>query len=363
MVVIQMSNNITIRSHRGEYDVYFLSNIIKSISSELSQGDFVFIDKNIYDLYPNIANVIESYKFILINPTETSKSYYEVGPLIRLLIENNFTKKNRLVGIGGGITQDITAFISSILFRGVQWYFYPTNLLSQCDSCIGSKTSINFESFKNQIGNFYPPKKIFIFTELLDTLPDKEIKSGLGEMLHYFCVDGRDSFDWAKDRLRGAVDSKIGFDDLIFKSLQIKKAMIEIDEFDEGPRNVFNYGHSFGHALESASEYTIPHGIAVGYGMDIANIISAKLEYIDIKLRNELRDVFSIVWDDNEIECIDVNRFMSALKKDKKNEGDKTKVILTKGLGHMFKSTLTIDDQFMDFVNNYFSNKLWRKYL
>lgn len=358
-----MSKNFSVKSYRGNYDVFFIHDIVKSIAAELDNDDFILIDKNIYRLYPDISRIVQKYKFLLIDPSEPSKSYYAVGSNIEWLIENNISKSNRIIGIGGGITQDITAFISSILFRGVQWYFYPTNLLSQCDSCIGSKTSINFESYKNQIGNFYPPKKIFISTEMLKSLSDREIKSGLGEMLHYFCVDGKKSIDWAKERLGPALKTKKDLNELIFKSLQIKKSMIEIDEFDEGPRNVFNYGHSFGHALETSSDYSIPHGIAVSYGMDIANILSANLKYIDIELRNELREIFSIVWNEEKIKNIRSDVFISALKKDKKNEGKKIKVILTKGLGNMFKSTLEINDFFTDFINDYFSQKLWSKNL
>ena len=115
-------------------------------------------------------------------------------PVIQHLIDNGFRKNHRLFGIGGGITQDITAFTSSIMYRGVDWLFYPTTLLAQGDSCIGSKTSINFGAFKNQIGGFYPPNKILINPDFLDSLSDAEMKSGLGEMCHYFIVASEADF-------------------------------------------------------------------------------------------------------------------------------------------------------------------------
>src|SRR5207244_7259170 len=124
-----------------------------------------------------------------------------LGPVIEDLIGRRFTKKGRLVAIGGGIVQDVTAFTASILFRGVGWVFFPTSLLAQCDSCIGSKTSINVGAYKNQLGNFWPPRSVLIDLAFLDTLGEREIRSGIGEMLHYFFVTGEDDVRWAENNL------------------------------------------------------------------------------------------------------------------------------------------------------------------
>ena len=125
---------------------------------------------------------------------EDQKSYEGLIPVIQELINSGFRKNHRLIGIGGGIIQDITAFIASIMYRGVSWLFFPTTLLAQGDSCIGSKTSINFSEFKNQVGGFYPPNKILINTGFLDTLSKGDLQSGLGEMSHYFVVAGKNDF-------------------------------------------------------------------------------------------------------------------------------------------------------------------------
>ena len=128
--------------------------------------------------------------------TEKQKSYIALTSIIEKLIENGFRKNNRLFAIGGGITQDITAFISSIMYRGVEWIFFPTTLLAQADSCIGGKTSINIGKYKNQLGNFYPPRKIFIIPEFISTLPELAFKSGMGEMLHFYLVSGENDFSF-----------------------------------------------------------------------------------------------------------------------------------------------------------------------
>jgi 3-dehydroquinate synthase len=139
--------------------------------------------------------------------------------------------------------------------------------------------------------------------------------------------------------------------------------MIEIDEFDKGPRNVFNYGHSFGHALETATNFAIPHGIAVCFGMDLANTISNKKNLITLNLRNELRDIYEMVWREDTPDDLNISLFFDSLSKDKKNEGAEIKVILTRGLGAMFKTTLSLDDNMHTFIESYFHNKVWGKAL
>ena len=171
----------------------------------------------------------------------------------------------------------------------MEWIFFPTNVLTQCDSCIGSKTSINFKHFKNQLGGFYPPSAIYIDTQFTTTLGEREIASGLGEMLHYFLVNSTADFNLFLEHAPSVRKGGAGLEVLMHRSLEIKKAMIEIDEFDQGPRNVFNYGHTFGHALESATNYLIPHGAAVSYGIDLANLVSVHFGLLTIEKRNRIR--------------------------------------------------------------------------
>lgn len=356
-----MIKDLEIQSYLGKYTVEFVDDCAATLSQTLKTGDQIIADQNVLSLYPRIAQALENFDVILIEAKEGTKSYEGAIPIIDEVLERGFTKKNRLIAIGGGITQDITAFTASILLRGVDWIFYPTNLLAQCDSCIGSKTSINFREYKNQLGGFFPPKKIYVDCKLLESLPKKEIQSGLGEMLHYFLVTDEVSFGWMRDRIDRALVEPNILAEMASKSLAIKKEMIELDEFDKGPRNIFNYGHSFGHALESTTEYSVPHGIAVSYGMDLANFISANLGLVSTSFRNEVRSVLAKVWIDTPLPEIDFEKFLRALSKDKKNEGSETKVILTKGYGEMFKSTLQLDRDTKRLIELFFSEKLYEK--
>ena len=333
-----------IKSTIHNYTVEFDS--IENI--QIEEGDYVIIDENLTDKL-NTNNPM-----YVVHATENSKEYTSVTPIIDDIIKSGFRKNNKIIAIGGGVVQDITGFISSTLYRGVEWSFYPTTLLAQGDSCIGGKSSINFGEYKNQLGGFYPPHNIIIDTVLLETLPTLQMYSGIGEMAHYFFIDGRKSFDFFRDHLFHMDQPDVK--SLIEHSLEIKKRMIEIDEFDVGPRRVFNYGHSFGHAIESITNYDIPHGVAVSYGMDIANYVSMKMGYITKEGYDEMYNVLKRVHKIKELPHIGLDDMMNALSKDKKNVGTTLGLVLTKGLGNMFLEQVS-PDIIKPILKDYFRNE------
>ena len=353
--------NFIVKSNIHNYEVNFIDNVKKTLETELKEGDFIIIDNKVKSLYPDwFEDILVNYNYIGIDAAESQKSYQEVEPVINALIERGFRKNHRLIAIGGGITQDVTAFIASILYRGVQWYFFPTTLLAQGDSCIGSKTSINFGKFKNQVGGFYPPNKIYVDPKFLNTLSFKELQSGLGEMAHYFVVAGEEDFErYKRDYAQALVDKNV-LKGVIARSLEIKKSYIEIDEYDKNERQVFNYGHSFGHAIESLTNYEIPHGIAISVGMDMSNFVSMKKGYITSKLRQNSRELFEKIWDGyaDQVKRLDIDTYLVALSKDKKNKGPLLGLILNKGYGKVFKDFTENDMIFRSWIAEYFANEL-----
>jgi 3-dehydroquinate synthase len=351
--------NFTVKSIIHDYSVQFIDDTQKTLLSELKEGDVIIIDNKIKELYKEILQpVLDSYTHIGLDASESVKSYQGVMPIIENLIDNGFRKNHRLIAIGGGITQDATAFIASIMYRGVAWYFFPTSLLAQGDSCIGSKTSINFNKYKNQLGGFYPPNQIFINLHFLETLSLWDLKSGMGEMCHYFIVSGEEDFTRFKNEYPSALVDKKVLAGIINRSLEIKKSYIERDEFDKNERLVFNYGHSFGHAIESLTNYRIPHGIAVSYGMDMANFVSVKLGYIDESIRQNIRELLKQVWEGTSIDDISLDKFTTALSKDKKNVGKTLGLILNKGYGKIFRDMRPMDDEFIGWMKEYFETQL-----
>lgn len=358
MVDIQ-TYSFGVRSLYGAYEVQFINDTLSKLTNELIPGDVIIADKNIHRLYYNqLFEQIKENRIIEIEANEQTKSYEGIIPVIQNLIENGFKKNHRIIAVGGGITQDVSAFISSVLYRGVDWIFFPTSLLAQGDSCIGSKTSINFGKFKNQIGGFYPPRKIFINLDFLNTLSFPEIKSGMGEMCHYFVVSGEKDFKKFKDEYDSALNDKTVLSGIVSRSLEIKKGYVEIDEFDRKERLVFNYGHSFGHAIESVTNYRIPHGIAVSYGMDMANFVSVKLGFISEQVRQEIRSVLMKVWEGTNLDEVNVENLKNALSKDKKNVGNDLRLILNKGIGNIFVHKMKMDEQFTQWLEEYFATQL-----
>jgi 3-dehydroquinate synthase len=347
-----------VKSSIHDYKVKFVEDVHNTLKNEIREGDVVIIDNKVKDLYPNLLENLNNINIIGLAAREDQKSYEGLIPVIQELINSGFRKNHRLIGIGGGIIQDITAFTASIMYRGVSWLFFPTTLLSQGDSCIGSKTSINFDKYKNQVGGFYPPNKIFININFLDTLSKGDLQSGLGEMSHYFVVAGKTDFKGYKRDYEDALTNNDILANMISKSLKIKKGYIEIDEFDQKERQVFNYGHSFGHAIESLTDYAVPHGIAVSFGMDIANFISVKKKYIPMQIRYEIRELLEKIWVGYDLKNINVEKFATALSKDKKNVGNELRLILCKGYGKVFKDAQCLDDEFKGWLKDYFSNEL-----
>lgn len=340
-----MSENLLIHSLFRDYEVRFEDDFTSRLATHLREGDVILLDANVGRLYAqHLKGVMSEYNHVVVEATEEQKSYGQLEWILQTLIEGGFRKNHRLIAIGGGITQDITGFAASILYRGVDWIFYPTTLLAQCDSCIGSKTSINVGKLKNQIGTFYPPAEVVIDLSFLDTLPEVAVRSGLGEMIHYCLVSGDPDFRRMKGDYTNSLKDKGIRRGLIARSLEIKVGFAERDEFDRGERQLLNYGHSFGHAIESLSDYEIPHGIAVSFGMDIANYLSARMGYMSEDLRMDIRELLAWNWGQARLPGIDVRDLGAALSKDKKNEGSEIRVILTRGPGQMFKAPLVLDD-------------------
>ena len=342
------------------YTVVFTAEILATLTAVVRDGDVFILDRKIGELRPDLL-ALAGDRVWIVDAEEAAKSYEGVIPLFSRLIEGGFRKNNRIVAVGGGVTQDVAGFVASLLYRGVDWIFVPTNMLTQCDSCIGSKTSVNFRQYKNQLGGFYPPAAIYIDTGFVTTLGDREIASGLGEMLHYVLVTSEQDLALFREYAPALRKGEGRLEPLMRRSLEIKKAMIERDEFDRGPRNVFNYGHSFGHALESATDYSIPHGIAVSYGIDLANLVSAHLGLLPMAERNRLRGDCAIVFDGAPLPDIDLERYFSALSKDKKNVGTRLGLILTRGVGDMFKHVCDFDDQIKGVIGRFFGEKLYER--
>jgi len=346
---------LNIKSRIKDYTVFFTNNLEDGFDSGPGKKYFFIIDQNVSNLYDKELEVfLSQYPSLVIEASEEHKTLDYTKVVIRHLIDSDIKKSHTLVAVGGGIIQDITAFVASILFRGINWIFYPTTLLAQSDSCIGSKTSINVDEYKNQVGNFYPPRSIFLNIDFLKTLSPTDIHSGLGEIIKVHLLDGKKSMRYINDNYDKSLNDSSLMQEMIFRSLKIKKGIIEKDEFDTGIRNIMNYGHTFGHALESLTNYKLCHGQAITVGMDISNYLSYKFGYISEDTYSQMRAILLKNWPGYDLKHLDLNLFFKSLTKDKKNTDNKITAILTSGPGKMKKESFVLDDKITNLISSYF---------
>ena len=327
-----MPSSISVKSSVGTYEI-LTDTTISKVLMNLPEGKVAYlVDENIIKHHHHsLVKFINFEQVYPISATEDNKSLENLVAVYKSLIDGGFKRDHHLVAIGGGITQDITCFIASTIFRGVDWFFLPTTLLAQADSCIGSKSSINIGGSKNLLGTFYPPKAVLIATEFLETLTVSEIKSGVGEMLKAHAIDSVSSFDQISEEYAEMFKNREILHKWTLNSLLIKKPYVEVDEFDKGIRNIFNYGHSFGHAIEAATNFDIPHGVAVSMGMDFANFVSVNFSLIDVSHYLRMRPVLKSNYYDYSDTQIPFDAFFSALSKDKKNTTEDFVFILPVG--------------------------------
>ena len=351
-----MFDSFSVKSRIKEYRVEFIGDFAEGIRGKIKDNFFLVIDKRVNEIYGGkIRDVFFEGNVVVIEANEESKTLSKCNELIKYFMERNVRRDSVVFAFGGGVVEDIVAFVSMILFRGIDWVFYPTTLLAQADSCIGSKSSINVEGYKNLLGSFYPPTSVVIDVNFLKTLPPAEIKSGIGEILHFYLIGGKE--DLARkmmDEYEELIVSPGMMEKYILPSLQIKKEVIERDELDRGERNKFNYGHTFGHAIESVSSYAINHGQAVTIGMDIANYISMRAGVMETKIFDNIHTILKKNIPDFELSDSNTEAYFKALSKDKKNIGANLGCILARGLGDMFKMQLPMDDDFREYVKSYF---------
>lgn len=340
-----MQSKFNIKSNIKNYQVFFFYDYLKVVKKYNSKNNYFIIDKNIFQKF--IENKIKIKNLKIISSNETTKEYKYTTNLLNYFKRQKINNKMKIILIGGGSMQDLVSFVCSIYHRGIDWIFLPTTLLSQADSCIGGKNSINLLHFKNLVGNFYPPVKIYISKKFLLNLPKKNLYDGLGEIFHILAVYNKKKILFIEKFLQ----KKISIDYLIKQSLLCKKYFIEKDEFDKNLRKLLNFGHTFGHAIESYSNYKISHGQAVAIGCLYALWMSWKMKYINLDQLMFYKKILNkIILKKNKINILKLSRF---LLKDKKAEKNYVNFILVNKNCKMFIKKIKIDNKFFKLFNKF----------
>lgn len=257
---------------------------------------------------------------------ESSKNLSVYSKLLSFLAEEEFTRTDTVLALGGGVTGDMAGFAAATYMRGVHFVNVPTTLLAAIDSSVGGKTAVDLPQGKNLVGAFYQPDLVLIDPEFFTSLPYEEIRNGLGEGVKYAVLEGGEIFSILSDGL-----TKENLERFIYLSVDSKRRIVEADEKESGARKFLNLGHTLAHAVEKESNYSVPHGIAVAYGVGEM----ARLSYKRGELEKKDFDLISFLLEKNDLSLSlqPVEELIPYFAADKKRAGDRITLVTIRGVG------------------------------
>ena len=340
---------LNIKTRNQEYPIFIGNNIIGNLSKILKENLISFnqclivADKNVpKKLIKKVLNSLLKKKITLhhFNSSEKNKNQKNIDDILSILLNKNFNRNDCVISIGGGITGDVSGFAASIFKRGLKFINIPTTLLSQVDSSIGGKTGINNKHGKNLIGTFYQPSLVISDIIFLKSLPKREIICGYGEILKHAIIADKKFFSFLDMNGSQILNLKSPLiEKAIFRSCSIKKKIVETDEKEMGIRKILNFGHTFAHAYEATLGYSkkLNHGEAVILGIKTAAKFSLSNNILNIKEFNLIENHLSKLSLPKNIHKFfstkDLNKILSFMKKDKKNNTNKINLVLIKKIG------------------------------
>jgi 3-dehydroquinate synthase len=337
-------SKVEIQNEKGSYAVTIGRNLISQLSPDNS---IVLADSAVKKYIP-----VNFERIILLDANESTKTLQTCEFVIEQLKMHDANRKTNLIAIGGGYVQDISTLVASLFMRGIKWQYFPTTTMAILDSCIGGKSSINSGNFKNLIGTIYPPTSVLIDLEVTKSLNPIALACGLSEAIKISYARGQKEF-------QGFIDLYKDFDDLnstngehlIEHVLKSKQWFIEEDEFDTGVRQLLNFGHTFGHAIEAATHFSITHGVAVGMGMlaeirmgmllNKCNDLPERAKHLDSYIRGLFKNIPDMV---NTIRNLNVPLAHEAFISDKKHTNQSYVIVTLDKLGYLERVSIPVTD-------------------
>lgn len=327
---------------KDSYYIHIKKGLLNYVDDYIGNTDkiIIIIDQNVDKLYGKTLREslkgVEVYKYV-IEAGERSKSFLTIQKILSKMLDLNFTRRSKILALGGGVVGDIAGFAASIYMRGISFLQLPTTLLAQVDSSVGGKTGINLPNGKNMVGSFYQPDVVLIDTHTLKSLPKREIISGLGEIIKYGLIWDYEFLNYIEASINDILDLKeetIQY--IIGKCCKIKAEIVSKDEKELGLRKILNYGHTIGHALETASNYKrYTHGEAVLIGMYYEGLMAEKLGLIDKDYLLKIKEIITSLDIDLDISKYSKESLLDNMMRDKKNKDGKISFILPNGKGRV----------------------------
>ena len=322
---------MTIHMNLGEdsYDIVVERGVLSKANQHLNLNRRVLVvtDTGVPEEYAKaVAEQCKEGIICTVEKGESSKSLEGLGKVLQAMLDNGFSRKDCVVAVGGGVVGDLSGFAASAYMRGIDFYNIPTTLLSQIDSSIGGKTAINFGGVKNIVGAFYQPRKVLVDADLLKTLPKRQISNGLAEAVKVALTSDAELFDIFENR-----DIESNIDEIIVRSLNVKKDVVEQDEKESGLRMVLNFGHTIGHGIESSEGMSeLYHGECVALGIIPMCGDTIRQRVINVLKKCGLYRTLEYDWE----------RIAEAAFHDKKADGDTVTVTFVSEIGSFEMKTM-----------------------
>ena len=337
----------SVRLGRDSYDICIGSGLLMQTGRQLREIGFsdklvIITDPTVKGLYGNTLSQSltgEGFKVTILEVPEgeEQKSLDTAGRLYNELSNFHAERTTPILALGGGVIGDLTGFVAATYMRGVPLIQMPTTLLAQVDSSIGGKVALDHGQLKNKIGAFYQPRLVISDITTLKSLTTTELSQGLAEVIKYAAIRDKGFFAYLERNLEQIKSLDEGLlEDIVLRSAQIKAEIVEKDELDFGLRHILNYGHTVGHAIESASDFKAGHGEAVALGMLAAGRISNKLGMLSQNELIRLKEVIQRVGLPTKMPSLEVGRIIQAMEFDKKIFEGKIRFILLRSLGEAF---------------------------
>jgi 3-dehydroquinate synthase len=250
------------------------------------------------------------------------------------------------VALGGGVVGDLTGFVAATYLRGVRFLQVPTTLLSMVDSSIGGKTGVDYKAYKNMVGAFHQPKLVYMNLSVLNSLPDREYYSGMGEIIKHGLIKDAAYYSWLKENHTDISNKKYEIlEEMIYRSCLVKKAVVEKDPKELGDRALLNFGHTIGHSVEKLKNFTLLHGECVCVGMAAAAFISMKRDKITLQAYEDIIETIKLFREPVNICGLSAEQIYEVTKLDKKMDSDKIRFILLQDIGNSeIDPTVTKDE-------------------
>jgi 3-dehydroquinate synthase len=310
-----------------------IKNIFQKYCQQSNKRLAVITDTNIYNLYGQMIQANLNCDILVIPSGDQHKTRETKQKLEDSLFEKQYGRDTCLIALGGGVVTDIVGYLSSTYCRGISTIYYPTSLIGMVDASIGGKTGVNTPHGKNMVGTFYQPSAVFINIDMLNTLPEKEWKNGISEVIKYGLIADGNLFNLLECNLWSIRDISL-IQDIIITCCSIKKCIIEKDEKENGLRQLLNFGHTIGHAIEVTENYSITHGEAVAIGMVIESYISYLHGYLSKNIFGRIYNIISNYKILNKsITFNKRDKFHQYLSMDKKVINGKVRFVLLDGIG------------------------------